>query len=90
MLEETVARAPNRMALTVKREGEWRSWTYHQYQAEVVTVAKAFISLGLAPHHSVGILGESLGDTDEKILFHFLILDKRLILETIEYLRQPF
>ena len=66
MLEETVARAPHRMALTVKREGEWRSWTYHQYQAEIVTVAKAFISLGLAPHHSVGILGESLGDTDER------------------------
>ena len=36
------------------------SWTYKQYEAEIVTVAKAFIKLGLQPHHSVGILGKGL------------------------------
>lgn len=58
MIEETVQRVPDRTALTVKRDGVWRSWTYREYQRDVITVAKAFIKLGLAPHHSVGILGE--------------------------------
>ena len=60
MLQETVRRCPERLALTVKRNGGWVSWTYKQYEAEIVTVAKAFIKLGLQPHHSVGILGKSL------------------------------
>ena len=59
MLQETVRRCPERRALTVKRAGGWVSWTYRQYQAEIVSVAKAFIKLGLKPHHSVGILGKS-------------------------------
>ena len=58
MIQETVRRCPDRLALTVKREGRWVSWTYQQYEAEIVTVAKAFIKLGLKPHHSVGILGK--------------------------------
>ena len=60
MIQETVRRCPDRLALTVKREGSWVSWTYQQYEAEIVTVAKAFIKLGLKPHHSVGILGKVL------------------------------
>ena len=58
MIEETVERVPHRTALTVKRDGGWKSWTYRDYQRDIVSVAKAFIKLGLAPHHSVGILGE--------------------------------
>ena len=60
MLQETVRRCPERRALTVKRAGGWVSWTYRQYQAEIVSVAKAFIKLGLQPHHSVGILGKKV------------------------------
>ena len=60
MIQETVRRSPDRPALTVKRNGGWVTWTYRQYEAEIVTVAKAFIKLGLKPHHSVGILGKSL------------------------------
>ena len=60
MLQETVRRCPERLALTVKRNGGWVTWTYRQYEAEIVTVAKAFIKLGLKPHHSVGILGKVL------------------------------
>ena len=59
MIQETVRRCPDRPALTVKRNGGWVTWTYRQYEAEIVTVAKAFIKLGLKPHHSVGILGKS-------------------------------
>ena len=32
MLQETVARAPHQIALTVKREGRWVSWTYAEYE----------------------------------------------------------
>ena len=59
MIQETVRRSPDRPALTVKRNGGWVTWTYRQYEAEIVTVAKAFIKLGLKPHHGVGILGKS-------------------------------
>ena len=57
MIQETVQRVPDRTALAVKRDGVWIKWTYAEYQEDIVTVAKAFIKLGLQPHHSVGILG---------------------------------
>ena len=60
MIQETVARVPDKTALAVKRNGVWIKWTYAEYQRDIITVAKAFIKLGLKPHHSVGILGETL------------------------------
>ena len=57
MLNNTVERCPNNIALAVKRDGKWVKWTYQEYLDEVITVAKAFIKLGLKPHHSVNILG---------------------------------
>ena len=33
------------------------SWTYAEYEADIRRVAKAFIKLGLRPHHSVAIMG---------------------------------
>ena len=45
------------VALRVKRDGEWKQYTYEQYLAHVQIVARAFIHLGLHRHHSVGILG---------------------------------
>ena len=59
MLQETVARAPDQIALTVKREGRWVSWTYAEYETDIRRVAKAFIKLGLRPHHSVAIMGHN-------------------------------
>jgi long-chain-fatty-acid--CoA ligase ACSBG len=41
----------------VKRDGVWIEWTYKRYYEEARIVAKAFISLGLERHCSVGILG---------------------------------
>ena len=43
----------------MKRNGVWVKWTYAEYWDEVITVAKAFIRLGLKPHHSVAILGHN-------------------------------
>jgi len=57
MLNNTAARCPDNIALAVKRNDEWVNWTYTQYLDEVITVAKAFIKLGLKPQHSVNILG---------------------------------
>jgi len=57
MLNDTVKRNPNGIAMAVKRNDEWVKWTYAQYLEEVKTVAKAFIKLGLKPFHSVNILG---------------------------------
>merc|ERR1719318_1636077 len=57
MLNNTVERCPNNIALAVKRNDKWVTWTYTQYLDEAITVAKAFIKLGLKPHHSVNILG---------------------------------
>jgi long-subunit acyl-CoA synthetase (AMP-forming) len=44
-------------ALMVKRDGVWIEWTYKRYYDEARSVAKAFISLLLERHCSVGILG---------------------------------
>ena len=57
MLQETLARVPDRTALGVKRNGVWVTWTYRQYLEDIQTVAKAFIKLGLKRSHSVNILG---------------------------------
>ena len=50
-------RCPERTALAVKRDGEWVKWTFKEYHRDVKLVAKAFIKLGLQPHHGVGIIG---------------------------------
>ncbi|ODN00703.1 Long-chain-fatty-acid--CoA ligase ACSBG2 [Orchesella cincta] len=57
LLQRAAQRAPERMALAVKRNGEWQKWTYKQYLRDVRTAAKGFIALGLEKYHSVGILG---------------------------------
>ncbi|XP_023331008.1 long-chain-fatty-acid--CoA ligase ACSBG2 [Eurytemora carolleeae] len=57
LLTQTASKAGDQPALCVKRGGVWISWTYKEYLAEVRTVAKAFIKLGLTPGHGVGIIG---------------------------------
>ena len=44
-------------AFKVKRDGEWRSWTFEDYYRDIKCVARAFIKLGLEERHSVCILG---------------------------------
>lgn len=48
---------PDKIALAWKEGKDWKKFTYRQYLAEIRTVAKAFIHLGLEPRHSVCVLG---------------------------------
>ncbi|XP_052099586.1 long-chain-fatty-acid--CoA ligase ACSBG2-like isoform X2 [Mytilus californianus] len=57
VFKKTSERAPNHLALAVKRDSTWKKWTYQQYYADVCAAAKSFIKLGLEPYHGVGILG---------------------------------
>ncbi|XP_063432642.1 long-chain-fatty-acid--CoA ligase ACSBG2-like isoform X2 [Mytilus trossulus] len=57
VFKKTSERAPNHLALAVKRESIWKKWTYKQYYADVCAAAKSFIKLGLEAYHGVGILG---------------------------------
>lgn len=56
-LDRTVQSARNKIALGVKRNGHWQTWTYEQYYNDIITAAKSFIKLGLQPFHGVGIVG---------------------------------
>ena len=57
LLKRAANRYPDRLALSVKRDGVQKEWTYQQYYDDVQTCAKAFINLGLERFSSVLILG---------------------------------
>jgi len=57
LLKKCADRAPNKLAMRVKRNGDWVRWTYKEYLNDVRTAAKGFIALGLERYHSVCILG---------------------------------
>ena len=44
-LKRAVRLAPNRVALAVKRNGEWMKWSYEEYYKSVCTAAKALIKV---------------------------------------------
>jgi long-subunit acyl-CoA synthetase (AMP-forming) len=44
-------------ALRAKRGGEWRTWTWKDYETDVRLMARGFISLGLQPGQGVVIMG---------------------------------
>ncbi|XP_011212254.2 very long-chain-fatty-acid--CoA ligase bubblegum [Bactrocera dorsalis] len=57
VLKRTVNNYGDYPALRTKNENkEYETVTYRQYEQKVHQVAKAFIKLGLEPHHSVGVL----------------------------------
>ena len=58
LLRQTVERFPDQTALRTRREeGDPWSWTYSEYLQEVRQVARAWISLGLLPQHTLSVLG---------------------------------
>ena len=57
MLERAALEYPNAKALTVKRDGQWKSYTYKRYFDQSCTAARAFIKLGLERMHGVCIMG---------------------------------
>lgn len=48
---------PRQTAFSIKRNGEWKQWTYMDYYRDVCAVAKSLFKLGLDPKHSVCIIG---------------------------------
>lgn len=44
-LQRAVRLAPTRVALAVKRNGEWVKWTYSEYYVSVCSAAKSFIKV---------------------------------------------
>ena len=58
LLRQTVERWPHQTALRARTdEGEAVSWSYSHYLQEIRQVGRAWISLGLQPHHTVSVLG---------------------------------
>ena len=55
-------------ALAVKREGEWKEWTYAEHLETVRSVAKGFLALGLGRQRGVGIMGLNTPETVFSIL----------------------
>ena len=48
---------PNNTAMKVKRNGQWKTWTFAQYYADACSFAKGLISVGLTPYSAVNIIG---------------------------------
>jgi len=59
LLQDAASAYPDVVALKVKRDGDWKTWTYERYLREVQLVARGFIHIGLTRHHSVGIMGNN-------------------------------
>ena len=57
VFKRTSQRLADHPALRVKRNGEWKTWTWQEYYGDVARAAKSLIKLGLEPHHGVCILG---------------------------------
>ena len=49
--------ASDLIAMKVKRENQWITWSYSEYYDDIKCVARAFIHLGLEPRRSVAICG---------------------------------
>eukprot|EP01118_Nematostelium_gracile_P005033 TRINITY_DN1602_c0_g1_i1.p1 TRINITY_DN1602_c0_g1~~TRINITY_DN1602_c0_g1_i1.p1 ORF type:complete len:652 (+),score=230.05 TRINITY_DN1602_c0_g1_i1:66-2021(+) len=53
----TVGRHGAKTALGVKRDGEWKTWTYQQYYDQTLAAAKSLIKLGVSRFDGICILG---------------------------------
>ncbi|MDJ0884043.1 MAG: AMP-binding protein [Desulfobacterales bacterium] len=59
MLRKTVAAHGNHPALKHKRNGDWETLTWQDYETHIRMAAKAFIALGLERGKAVSILGRN-------------------------------
>ncbi len=57
VLRATTRRYPKRVALKIKREGNWVTWTYEEYLKDVEVCARALIALGFERRDRVGVMG---------------------------------
>ncbi|KAN0030406.1 hypothetical protein ACTA71_010171 [Dictyostelium dimigraforme] len=56
-LEYTSSKHPNLMAMRVKRDKVWKSWTWQQYRNDVLIASKSILSLGVHSRSGVNIIG---------------------------------
>jgi long-chain-fatty-acid--CoA ligase ACSBG len=56
-LTNTCAAFPGKVTMRVKRNGAWKTWTFSEYLAEVHTVAKSLLKLGVKEREAVAIIG---------------------------------
>lgn len=59
LLQDAAEAYPEVVALRVKRDGEWSTWTYERYLRDVQLAARGFVHLGLHRHHSVAIVSSN-------------------------------
>ena len=45
------------IAMKIKRENRWLTWSYSEYYEDIKCAARSFIHLGLEPRNSVAICG---------------------------------
>ncbi|MCB9715509.1 MAG: AMP-binding protein [Myxococcales bacterium] len=57
VFDKTAKQNAGRPALKVKKNGKWVTTTWREYHEQVVTAARAFVSLGLEPGKGVSIIG---------------------------------
>lgn len=57
LFKKTALKFPDHPAMRVKRNNEWRVWTWKNFYSDVAKAAKSLIKLGLEPYHGVCILG---------------------------------
>lgn len=57
LVEESVAKSSQRAALKVKRDGQWKSWTYEEFYRDVKHFANGLISLGVPGYKALNIIG---------------------------------
>ncbi|KAJ8521954.1 hypothetical protein ON010_g17753 [Phytophthora cinnamomi] len=55
--KDIVAHVPNGRALSIKKDGEWITYTWQQYYDISQQFARALIHVGVAPHEAVNVLG---------------------------------
>jgi len=53
----TSSKFSTRPALSVKRDGRWKTWTWQQYHDDVMLASRAFILLGAEKGHGIAIIG---------------------------------
>lgn len=57
MFDEVCARGGDHLYMKVFRDEKWVEWSYKDVHRDVKCAARAFIKLGLQPHHTVAITG---------------------------------
>ena len=57
LFKTAAATSPDKAAMRVEREGEWKIWTWADYYRDAQRAARAFISLGIATFDTVNVIG---------------------------------